>query len=114
MAQLGGADRRRTGDEYQLVGRRKLHHFTWCQQGASGLLPADHDVREPWRDPVARIVAHGALLGGGAAGIGDARRRPLVICRGGHEDMALAEVREVRRALVPTPVTNSHYVCTLL
>src|SRR3546814_11126055 len=74
--------------------------FAWCQQGAGGLLPADHDVREPWREPVARIVAHGALFGGGAEGIGDALRRPLVLCREGHADMAVVEDRVVLAILL--------------
>src|SRR3546814_14374287 len=95
MAQLGGADRRRTGDEYQLVGRRKLHHFAWCQQGAGGLLPADHDVREPWREPEARIVSHGALFGGGVEGLGGALRRPLVLCREGHAALTVLKASVV-------------------
>src|SRR3546814_17698540 len=52
---------------------------------------ADHNMRQPWREPVASIVAHRALFSCGAKGIGDALRCPLVIGRKGDADMAVVE-----------------------
>src|SRR3546814_16185684 len=48
-------------------------------------------MRQPWREPVASIVAHRALFSCGAKGIGDALRCPLVIGRKGDADMAVVE-----------------------
>src|SRR3546814_17676342 len=53
VAELGGTDRRRTGHEYQLIGRRELHHLDRRQKGAGGLLAADHNMRKQWREHVA-------------------------------------------------------------
>jgi hypothetical protein len=58
---------------------------------ARGLLPADHDMREPGREPMAGIVAHRALLGRGAERVGDALGGPLVVRREGDADMAIVE-----------------------
>src|SRR3546814_17809706 len=48
-------------------------------------------MRQPWREPVASIVAHRALFSCGAKGIGDALRYPLVIGRKGDAEMAVVE-----------------------
>src|SRR3546814_2510001 len=42
-------------------------------------LAADHDMREPGREPVAGIVAHRPLFGGDAQCIGDAPGGALVV-----------------------------------
>src|SRR5207249_1626944 len=57
VPQLFGADRCKARYENDGLTLRKLHHFARRQQRPGGLLPADHDVPEPGRKPMARIVA---------------------------------------------------------
>src|SRR3546814_15187039 len=58
-------------------------------------LAADHDMREPGREPVAGIVAHRPLFGGDAHCIGDAPGGPLVVGDKRPADLAIVQVRTV-------------------
>src|SRR3546814_14992505 len=71
----------------------RSHGLALGQQRAGRFLPADHDVRGPGREPMARIVPHGALLGRDAESIGNPLCRPLVIRRENDADVAVIEDR---------------------
>jgi hypothetical protein len=96
IAGLLGSDRRQPGDEHQLVGRRKLHHLAGGQQWSRRVLPRNHQVTEPRREPVAGIVLHGAHFRRRAQGIGDAARGAFIVGREGDPDVAVVEDRVVR------------------
>ena len=91
VTQLLGPDRRLTGDHHDLLVRRELHHFAGSQELPRGLLPRDHDVGQPGCEPVARIVALGAQLGGRAQRVRDALGGALVVGGEGDPDMAVIE-----------------------
>src|SRR3546814_19434368 len=58
---------------------------------ARRLRPADHDMREPGREAMARIVPHRALFGSDPERIGNAAAGPLVVGREGNADVAVVE-----------------------
>lgn len=95
IAQLGGADRRLAGDKHQRVACGELHHLAGGQQRARGLLPADHDVREPRREAMPGIVAHRTLLGRGAERVRQTLGGALVVGRERDPDVAVVEDRIV-------------------
>ena len=91
IAQLAGADRRHPGDQHQLLVGRELHDLAGGQELPGGLLPADHDMREPGCEPVSGIVAHRALLGRRPQRIGNPLGGALVVAGERHPDMAVVE-----------------------
>src|SRR3546814_12585112 len=73
----------------------KLHDLARRQQRPRGFLPADHDVGEPRREPMAGIVSHRALFGRGAERVRDAASGTFVVGRERHAHMTIVEDRNV-------------------
>ena len=96
VARLLRPDRRHAGDHDDLVARRELHDLARREQRPRRLLPRDHEVAEPGRQPVPGIVLHRAHFGRGAERIRDALGRALVVGGEGDADMAVVEDRVVR------------------
>src|SRR5215831_6692056 len=96
VPRLPGADRVTGRDQHELVGGRKLHHLACGQERPCRLLARDHEMSEPWRQAMARIVLHGAQLGRDAERIGDPLGRALVVGREGDTDVAIVEYAVVR------------------
>src|SRR5215510_4696335 len=91
VPRLPGADRVTGRDQHELVGGRKLHHLACGQERPCRLLARDHEMSEPWRQAMARIVLHGAQLGRDAERVRDAFGRALVVGREADPDMAIVE-----------------------
>src|SRR5262249_24033477 len=91
VPRLPGADRVTGRDQHELVGGRKLHHLACGQERPCRLLARDHEMSEPWRQAVARIVLHGAQLSRDAECVRDAFGGALVVGREGDPDMAIVE-----------------------
>ena len=83
------------GQKDQCVIRRHLHHLAGCEQRPLGFLLGDHDMAEPWGEPVAGIILLVALFGHRAEHVRDPLCRAFVIGREGDPDMAIVEDRIV-------------------
>src|ERR1700733_11444331 len=79
VAQLLSAHWRVSGDHDDLLFGWKLHHLTGCQQRAGRFLSTDHEVSEPWREPMAGVVALRTQFCGGSQGVGDPLGGALVV-----------------------------------
>src|SRR3546814_2545559 len=78
-------------------------HLAGREQRARRFLPRHHQVPEPGREPMARVVALRAQLGGGAQRFGNALGRAFVVGGEGHAHMAVrSEERRVGKECVST------------
>ena len=96
VARLLRPDRRCARDEDQLVGRGQLHDLARGQQRPRRLLPRDHEMSQPRRQPVPGVVLHRAHFRRGAERVGDALCGAFVVRGEGHPDVAIVEDRIVR------------------
>src|SRR5262249_9563394 len=79
VPRLRGAGRVTGRDQPELVSGRELHPLACGQERPCRLLARDHEMSEPWRQAMARIVLHGAELGRDAECIRDPLGRALVV-----------------------------------
>mmetsp|Transcript_42344 Transcript_42344/g.99601 ORF Transcript_42344/g.99601 Transcript_42344/m.99601 type:complete len:241 (+) Transcript_42344:880-1602(+) len=95
VAQLLGLDGRHAGHHHHGLVGRKLHYLARREQRTCRLLARHHQMPEPWREPVAGVVALRAQLGRGAQRFGDALGGALVVGGERHPDMAVVQDRMV-------------------
>ena len=65
------------------------------EQRARCFLARDHQMAEPRTEPMPRVILHRTHLGRGAERIAHSLRRPFVVGRKAHADMAVVEDRVV-------------------
>ena len=96
VAQLPGPDRRMARDHHHRLVGWQLHHLARRQQRPRRLLARDHQVAEPRREPVPRVVALRTQLSSRPQGLRDPLGRALVVGGECNAHMAVVEDRVIR------------------